>query len=417
MMTGNNKAREMGAARRYRRGLILAATAAAGGALLLSACSSSGSSSSSATSAPASSSASSAAASSSSASPAGSTSAAAAAVAAARNEVTSYPAPGPAFNASSLRGKTVYYVPITLKSESFQIVSQSLTAALKTVGVKVESCDGGANPSTAAACFNQALGQHAAGVIADAIPYGLAASSFDALKGAGIPVLIVNQLRPSGQADNDKLAYMPGNAVQMLDLSADWIAADSGGEANVLAQEFTDSPNTVAYLEGNAFPTLKSGCPECTLTVNKVSSANFALIPSSTSSALLKNPDINYLWTEFDTILQPTMAGVQQASATGKVKGVSTDGLLGGLQLLKQQNYLYADVATDYNYQAWANADMIMRMALKLPLPTLVPIPLRVFDRTNISQVSNITSAGEMSGEWFGPTTYQTTFPKLWGAS
>jgi ribose transport system substrate-binding protein len=338
-------------------------------------------------------------------------------VAAARKEVTSYPAPGPAFNASSLRGKTVYYVPITLKSESFQIVSQSLTAALKTVGVKVESCDGGANPSTAAACFNQALGQHAAGVIADAIPYGLAASSFDALKGAGIPVLIVNQLRPSGPADNDKLAYMPGNAVQMLDLSADWIAADSGGQANILAQEFTDSPNTVAYLEGNAFPTLKSGCPECTLTVNKVSSANFGLIPSSTSSALLKNPDINYLWTEFDTILQPTMAGAQQAGASSKVKGVSADGLLGGLQLLKQQNYLYADVATDYNYQAWANADMIMRMALKLPLPTLVPIPLRVFDRTNISQVSNITSAGEMSGEWFGPTTYKTTFPKLWGAS
>jgi ribose transport system substrate-binding protein len=330
--------------------------------------------------------------------------------------VTSYPAPGPAFNAASLRGKTVYYVPISLQGEAFQVVSKSLTTALQTVGVKVVSCDGGANPSTAAACFNQALGQHAAGVIADAIPYGLAANSFNALKAAKIPVLIVNQSPPSGQVENDQLAYMPGNAIQMLDVAADWIAVDSGGNANVLAQEFTDSPDTVAYLQGNAFPTLKSGCPACTITVNKVSTANFALIPSSTSSALLKNSGVNYLWSEFDTILQPTMEGAQQAGATSRLKGVGADGLLGGLQMLKQHNFLYADVATDYNYQAWANADMIMRMALKLPLPTLVPIPLRLIDRTNIGQISNITAAGELSGQWFGPTTYKSMFTKLWKA-
>jgi ribose transport system substrate-binding protein len=60
---------------------------------------------------------------------------------------------------------------------------------------------------------------------------------------------------------------------------------------------------------------------------------------------------------------------------------------------------------------------MIMRMALKLPLPKLVPIPLRLFDRTNIGQLSDLTAAGEVSGDWFGPTTYKTTFPKLWGAA
>jgi ribose transport system substrate-binding protein len=415
MVPVNNTARNTRGARRHRPALPLAlAAGVAGGALLLSACGSSGSSAAGPTAVGGGSGGASATASGSAAA---STSAVAAAVAAAQKETTSYPAPGPAFDASSLRGKTVYYVPITLQAESFQIVSKALTAALQTVGVKLVSCDGGANPSTAGACFNQALGQHAVGVIADAIPYGLAANSFDSLKAAGIPVLIVNQLRPSGPVDNDQLAYMPGNAVQMLDVAGDWIAADSGGQANVLAQEFTDSPNTIAYLQDNAFVTLKSGCPSCTITVNKVSSANFALIPSSTSSALLKGPDINYLWLEFDTVLQPTMQGAQQAGASGRLKGVSTDGLLGGLQLVKQGSFLYADVATDYNYQGWANADMIMRMALKLPLPKLVPIPLRLIDRTNIGQISNVTAAGEASGEWFGPTTYKTMFANLWGAA
>lgn len=410
MMSRNGTPRRIRRIRLGRPALSAALTAcAAAGVLLASACAGGGSTTSAGNTVTA--------GGASAASPAGTASAATAAVAAARKEVTSYAAPGPAFNASSLRGKTVYYVPISLQAESFQIVSQSLTAALRTVGVKVHACDGGVNPSTAAACFTQALGQHAAGVIADAIPYMLAAHSFDALRAAGIPVLIVNQLRPSGQKDNDQLAYMPGNAVQMLDVAADWIAADSGGQANIVAQEFTDSPNTVAYLQDNAIPTLKSGCPECTVTVNKISSANFGLIPSSTSSALLKNPGINYLWSEFDTILQPTMQGVQQAGGATRLKGVSADGLLGALQMLKQQNFLYADVATNYNYQAWASADMIMRMALRLPLPAMEPIPLRVIDRTNIGQVSDITAAGEMSGDWFGPTTYKTMFAKLWGSA
>jgi ribose transport system substrate-binding protein len=344
-------------------------------------------------------------------------SALAAEVEAARAEVTNFATPTARFDASTLRGKTVYYIPITLKAESFQIVSKSLTEAFRGVGVTVQACDGGANPSTSAACLGQAMAAHAAGVIADALPVGLAANAFAALRTAKIPVLIVNQLRPAGQTDDKLLAYEPGNAVQMLNMAAKWIAADSGGSAKILTQEFTDSPNTVAYLEDNAFKTLKSACGGCENTVNKVSSANFSLIPSSTSSALLRNPGANYLWTEFDTILQPTMAGVQQAGFISKIKGVSTDGLLGGLQLLRAKNYLYADVAADYNFQAWANADSIMRMALGLDVPADPTIPMRVFDRTNIDQIKNLDATGEQSGEWFGATTYKDVYTKLWSGA
>jgi ribose transport system substrate-binding protein len=341
----------------------------------------------------------------------------AAEVEAARAEVTNFSTPTVGFDASALRGKTVYYIPITLKAESFQIVNKSLVEAFQSVGVAVQACDGGANPSTAAACLNQALAAHAAGVIADALPVGLAANAFAALRTAKIPVLIVNQLRPAGQTDDKLLAYEPGNAIQMQNMAAKWIAVDSGGSAKILTQEFTDSPNTIAYLEDNAFKTLREVCGGCKNTVNKVSSANFSLIPSSTSSALLRNPDTNYLWTEFDTILQPTMAGVQQAGALAKVKGVSTNGLLGGLQLLRAKNYLYADVAAHYNFQAWVNADAIMRLALGLDVPADTPIPLRVFDRTNIDQVKNLDAAGEQSGEWFGPTTYKDVYTKLWSGA
>ena len=59
------------------------------------------------------------------------------------------------------------------------------------------------------------------------------------------------------------------------------------------------------------------------MSINKISSANFNLIPSSTSSALLKTPNVGYVVSEFDQYLQPIQAGVQQAGKSTSVKGVS----------------------------------------------------------------------------------------------
>jgi formate-dependent phosphoribosylglycinamide formyltransferase (GAR transformylase) len=67
-------------------------------------------------------------------------------------------------------------------------------------------------------------------------------------------------------------------------------------------------------------------CPGCKTTLSKINIASLQLVPSKTSSDLLRNQSTNYVLAEFDATLQPIQAGVQQAGFANKVKAVSSSG-------------------------------------------------------------------------------------------
>lgn len=331
----------------------------------------------------------------------------------------SYPIPsGQVSGISKLKGKTVYYIPLTQQSPQFGVTQVALQAALGKVGISLQVCNGNATPTNVAACFSQATKADAAAIITDAVPYVLAANSFSAAVSAGIPVLYTDQTAGSGApAASSKFGYVyaPGGA-QMAAV-ADWIINDSGGKGNVLINESTDGPSPVSFVE-SAQTEFKKECPGCTVTTNKISSANFSLIAPSTSSALLKDPGVQYVISEFDQYLQPTQGGVQQAGKTATVKGVSGAAQLSGLQQLANKNFLYADVGQASAYQGWVDADAVLRMltgtsGASLPAYT---IPIRLFTRDNIGSVK-LTDAAQASGAWFGPSDYTKSFLKLWGVN
>ena len=277
---------------------------------------------------------------------------------------TAFAPPGPSIkNLKSLSGKTVWYIPITEKVEFFQAVTGGLKTALAKAGVKLRSCSGEANPSATAACVNQAVDSRAGAIIVDAIPIAVAAQAFEAAKASNIPVLVTDQDPPppgvpgavKGIGDS-KLAY----TLSALDLQkgvADWIIADSNGKANVLVSELTDSPSTQAWIEKGALGEFKTYCPGCKTTLSKINIASLQLVPSKTSSDLLRNQSANYVLAEFDATLQPIQAGVQQAGFANKVKAVSSSGLLGPLQQIKSGRFLHADMGIDYAYQGYDTPD------------------------------------------------------------
>ena len=388
-------------ARRATRVALVGATASA--ALLLAACSSGGGN----------------AGSSSSASTGSSTTSAVAAKVAALQKIgTSYPVPsGAVSNVSSLKGKTVFYVPLTQQAPQFAVTQAALKDALTKVGVKLQVCNGNATPTGVAACLTQATSAKAGAIITDAIPGVLAANAFAAAEKAGIPVLNTDGVTDSARPAAAKLGYIyaPASAQQVA--VADWIIADSKGKATVVINESTDGPAPVAYVTAGQAE-FKKECPDCKVTINKISSSNFGLIAPSTSSALLKTPNVGYVVSEFDQYLQPTQGGVQQAGKTATVKGVSGAAQLSGLQMLANKNFLSADVGQASAYQGWADADAVLRMMTGTSgasLPTYT-IPIRLFTRDNISSIK-LTAAAQASGEWFGPSTYTSSFLKLWGAS
>jgi ribose transport system substrate-binding protein len=344
---------------------------------------------------------------------------ASAVVASLSRPATSFPAPGPALkDVKALKGKTVWYIPISLSVPVFTIGNSALHTALAKVGVGEHACSGEANPSATAACINQAVARGASAIITDAVPVALAANAFANAEAHHIPVLIVNQLPPPRGVPgavhgvgNDRLAYALLQDSSLVGAEADWVIADSHGKAHVLMMPFTDSPSTLAYA-ASAEAVFRRDCPGCKVTVQKVGLANATLIPSQTSAALLKNPGIQYVVPEFDAVLQPVGAGIQQTSSAQHVKVVTAGGDLPALQEIKAGR-VALDAGEDFPYAGWADADEVMRMMLGMPVVT-EHVPVRLFTAANVGSL-HLTPAAQASGEWYGSNAYTTMFEHLWG--
>ncbi|KRC51637.1 hypothetical protein ASE16_00630 [Leifsonia sp. Root227] len=336
------------------------------------------------------------------------------AVAAAEALPTSYPIPAdPISGVSALKGKTVYYIPITQQAPQFTVTGTALKKALGTVGITVQTCDGKGTPTDIGACIGQAQGAGAAGIILDAIPYELAANGLDAARAAGIPVIVSDQGPTDDKYPADAtLAYLPAPAPATDTALLQWIAKDSGGKANILINQDADGPWPAAYMK-TALAQLKKDCPDCKTTINQVSSANFAQVAPSTSAALLADPSIDYVFTDFAQFLQPTQGGIQSAGVADTVKVVSGAAVLGTYQAVKA-GQLAAAAGQAASFQGWQAGDIILRLITKTKVGDYA-IPTRLFSPTNIDSVT-LTAAAEASGEWFGPTTFPADFKKLWSA-
>src|SRR5699024_4612841 len=115
---------------------------------------------------------------------------------------------------------------------------------------------------------------------------------------AGIPVVIGNQLADDRHPTTDTFTYTAVSGSDQQEALARWVIADSDGAANVLMNVATDGHSQIQYATDGE-KVFTDECSGCTVATNEVSSANFSQVPSSTSSALLKNSDTDYLIVEF----------------------------------------------------------------------------------------------------------------------
>ncbi|UOE43305.1 sugar ABC transporter substrate-binding protein [Agromyces larvae] len=338
-----------------------------------------------------------------------------AALEAVSSPLDAYPIPSePIDGVADLAGQTVYYVPITLQSPQFSIVSAQLTEALGNVGIDVQVCDGKGNPSDIGSCIGQGTQAGAAAIVTDAVPYGLAANALDAAQAAGIPVIIANQIADENHPTSETLGFVPAGGSDQEVAIAQWITKDSDGTANILMNRTADGPSQKAYVQAG-LDELEQICPDCTVTINDVSSSNFPQVTPSVSAALLNDPTIGYVVNDFAQFLQPTQGGVQAAGMIDSVKGVTGSVGVGGLQALASGTYLYAATGQANAYQGWVEADLALRLITGTPAPEYT-IPVRLFTRDNIDSIE-LTEEAEASGEWFGPTTFRDDFLALWGVA
>jgi ribose transport system substrate-binding protein len=346
-------------------------------------------------------------------SPAAATKSLAAQVNALTKKLSTYPVPtAKVKKVSSLKGKTIYYIPISLQAPQFTITANALKAAAKKVGMKVQVCNGEGTPSSIAACVTQGTQAKAAAIIADAIPYVLDANGFAAARKAGIPVVIGNNNPDKGVTQNKTLRYVGNGAGSAMEEAlAKWVIVNSKGKADILINEDTDGPSPIAF-EAAGQKVYKSSCPGCKVTINKVSSANFSLVASSTSAALLKDPNTTYVESQYEQFLQATQGGVQSTSR-------QVTYLDGAAQLSSVKAVAAGTVAAAAGqasaYEGWVFLDAALRMKLGDKVPNYT-IPIRLFTKATVTKADQ-TEKAQDSGAWFGPTNFTTKFEKLWGVA
>ena len=383
-------------------------------AALLAACSSSSSSSSTTGTTSGSSSA------STSASVRGPTSPADAGVALAQQTVakleattSSYPVPTASVpGVSKLKGRTVFYIPLLQDVPTFAVAAQTMKAALTRAGLKLQVCDGQAQPTAVATCVQQAVGAGAAGIVLDAIPYGMAYSALNAAVAKGVPVLVADQVpQPASTPNTDHVSYLPGAQDQASQI-AWWTIADSDGKANGIIAEEIDNPSSIAAVT-DSLAIYKKYCPACVITVKQISASTTALEAAAASSNLQTHPDATYYYTEFEDSLQPTIQGIQQDGNASAISLSVGAGTVNGLGLLKSGSLVKAVVVVDEAYEGWAITDQILRMATGTA-PVQETIPTRLFTKQNIGTIQ-VTTVDQASGVWFGSASFENDFAKLWG--
>ena len=326
---------------------------------------------------------------------------------------SSYPVPTASVpGVSKLKGRTVFYIPLLQDVPTFAVAAQTMKAALARAGLKLQVCDGQAQPTAVASCVQQAVGAGAAGIVLDAIPYGMAYSALNAAVAKGVPVLVADQVpQPASTPNTDHVSYLPGAQDQASQI-AWWIIADSNGKANAIIAEEIDNPSSIAQVT-DSLAIYKKYCPACVITVKQISASTTALEAAATSSNLQTHPAATYYFTEFEDSLQPTIQGIQQDGKASSISLSVAAGTVNGLGLLKSGSLVKAVVVVDEAYEGWALTDEILRMATGTA-PVQETIPTRLFTKQNIGTIQ-VTTGDQASGVWFGSTSFENDFAKVWG--
>jgi ABC-type sugar transport system substrate-binding protein len=335
---------------------------------------------------------------------------------AATEPVDEFTPPGPAFDASSIGGGTVYYVVPALEAAVFQQYGEKLKQIFAEVDVDLQQCGtSGGSPDGIANCLSQAVDAKAAAVIVMVIPYELAPTSFDAVTAAGIP-LVYGLTTPSGPGEPTEVGYFSPDFVALQALNANWVIADSQGAANAIVVKEIGNPAVLFWTEQGALPTYEKGCSGCTIKTIDGGVAALDKVTTDITAALVSNPDVDYIQLPSEGYLAATISGVQASGkTTADIQIVVMDATAANITQLQQGQWLGAAIGIDIGAGAWYIADQTNRMLAGQPAVQEEQFAYeRLFTRDNATDLT-ATDAAWASGEWYGDSDYAKGFLELWG--
>jgi ribose transport system substrate-binding protein len=331
----------------------------------------------------------------------------------------SFTAPGPAFDASKAKGKTIVNISLNSTVPFNQIVDAAMEEAGKAAGVKVVQFTNQGQVSQWIQGMDSAIGQKADAIVLEGSPDPkLLGPQIAAAKKAGIPV-ISTHLYDESYIDAarkdlpDLAAFVDAHHYSAGTLMADYAIAHSGG--NVNAYFVTSNEVQPAAGIASAFKDeLALRCPDtCKAEIVNIPISDWATkVATQVQTALLKDPTINYMVPVFDGMTPQLVTGITQAGKTGAVKIIAYNGTASVMQMIQDKNLVVAEIGEPLEWLGWANMDQVLRvLAGEEPIASEMT-PLRLFDASNIDDAGSPVSQKDGYGD---PEEFKNGYRTLWG--
>ncbi|MFI6445645.1 substrate-binding domain-containing protein [Kitasatospora sp. NPDC050543] len=184
---------------------------------------------------------------------------------------------GPTSGPTAVSGKTIVYVAQTMTNPGVAGVAEGVLEAARTIGWSVRVIDGQGTPVGIQAAFNQALDLRPSGIVIGGFDPDLTSQQTARANAAHIPLVGWHAVAAPGPSENPLLfSNITTNVGDVAKISADWIIAESNGNAGVVA--FTDDSIPFARNKSELIKNELATCPS----VNLLASENIPIPDAST---------------------------------------------------------------------------------------------------------------------------------------
>jgi ribose transport system substrate-binding protein len=335
------------------------------------------------------------------------------------SRLPSFEPPGPAFDAArELRGKEIFEIPITSEVPFVTAFEMGMRQAADAVGATLTVHENQGDPLQWVQGMRNAIAQDVDAITLLAQDPALLGPQIAQAEEAGIPVIV---LRTSGeddpcQTDPDGEVYgttcVPGPFERAGRLEADWVIADSGGDATVLVITSEDANSTDSLVRGLT-DEFETRCPACDLEFIDVPIPDWAReIRGEVQSALVRNPEIDYVIPIYDSMSQYVVPALKASGKAEEIQIATFNGTPFVLEMVQDEDIVQMDVGENLSWIGWASMDQAFRVIAGEEPVMSENTPLRVFDDTNVAEAGDPPEFDRGYGR-----AYVEGYKRLWQVS
>lgn len=317
--------------------------------------------------------------------------------------------PGSRIPIARARGKSVWVIAVSMSIPFTASVAQGVQLAAARVGISTHVFDGKGTQSEWIRGINEAVSQHANGVVLIGVPLPLVSSALETMHNDHVPFIDVptdcKQPLPFGEFGHVCISFTHAGALQ-----ADYAIAHAGAKpTHVLLLEDNEYPSEENRLHGMEAEFRKLA-PHDTVDVhNTLTSQNATQLGPSTVNLIRRDPRISWVLATYDAQLLYVVPALQQAGLASKVRIVGSDAVSSNLNWTKTNHVQVADVGEPDHWMGWASLDLIARAMLGRKAVN-EHIQLRLFSSGNLKGIRNTGNEDRLFGG-----NYRARYARLWG--